>query len=110
MSSNPSFQLVSPRPDVQVHLPDGRIISGKRGAPVGDFLKAVQFPVPIVAAAVEGELRELTYPIRMEADVRPISMAESDGALIYRRSLNFLLEMAFTELFPAASVRIDHSI
>src|SRR5512146_633805 len=110
MSTNSSFHLVSARPEVEVHLPDGRVISGARGAPVGDFLRAVTFPVPIVAAAVEGELRELTYPIRMEADVRPISMAESDGALIYRRSLNFMLEMAFTDLFPSASVRVDHSI
>jgi uridine kinase len=30
--------------------------------------------------------------------------------LIYRRSLNFLLEMAFTDLFPNGTVRIDHSI
>ena len=110
MTTKQVFQLVSPRPDVEIHLPDGRVLSGARNAPVGDFLKALEFPVPIVAAAVDGELRELTYPIRMDADVRPISMAESDGALIYRRSLNFLLEMAFTDLFSEASVRIDHSI
>src|SRR5512142_2841526 len=110
MSTNSSFHLVSARPEVEVHLPDGRVISGARGAPVGDFLRAVTFPVPIVAAAVEGELRELTYLIRMDAKVRPISMAESDGALIYRRSLNFLLEMAFTDLFRKATLRIDHSI
>ncbi len=110
MSTNSSFHLVSPRPEVEVHLPDGRVISGARGAPLKDFLKALEFPVPIVAAAVDGELRELTYAIRMESRVRPISMADSDGALIYRRSLNFMLEMAFTDLFPNASVRIDHSI
>src|SRR5512140_652489 len=110
MSSDPMFSLVVPRPDVEIHLPDGRVVSGRRNAPVADFLKALEFPVPIVAAAVDGELRELAYPIRMDAKVRPISMAESDGALIYRRSLNFLLEMAFTDLFPGASVRIDHSI
>jgi uridine kinase len=110
MSTDPSFHLVSPRPEVEIHLPDGRVVSGKRNAPVGEFLKALEFPVPIVAAAVDGELRELTYLIRMDAKVRPISMAESDGALIYRRSLNFLLEMSFTDLFPGASVRIDHSI
>ena len=110
MPNQNGFHLVSPRPDVEVHLPDGRVVSGARNAPVGDFLKALEFPAPIVAAAVDGELRELTYPIQMDADVRPISMAESDGALIYRRSLNFLLEMAFTDQFPGATLRIDHSI
>jgi uridine kinase len=110
MPADPQFQLVSPRPNVEVHLPDGRVLSGVRNAPVSDFLQAVEFPVPIVAADVDGELRELTYPIQMDAKVRPISMSNSDGALIYRRSLNFLLEMAFTDLFPGATLRIDHSI
>ncbi len=110
MPAKNGFQLVSPRPDVEVHLPDGRVLSGARNAPVGDFLRALDFSVPIVAAVVDGELRELTYPIEMDAAVRPISMSDSDGALIYRRSLNFLLEMAFTDLFPGATLRIDHSI
>src|SRR5512142_3370083 len=110
MPAKSQFRLVSPRPEVEVHLADGRVVSGARNAPVGEFLKALDFPVPLVAADVDGELRELTYLIQMDATVRPISMADSDGALIYRRSLNFLLEMAFTDLFPGATLRIDHSI
>ena len=110
MQEQSRFRLVSPRPEVEIHLPDGRVLSGARNAPVGDFLKALEFIVPVVAADVDGELRELTYPIQMDATVRPILMSDSDGALIYRRSLNFLLEMAFTDLFPGATVRIDHSI
>ena len=102
--------MVSPRPDVEIHLTDGRVLSGPRGAQVGEFLKTLEFSVPVVAADVDNELRELTYPIQMEATVRPISMADPDGALIYRRSLNFLLEMAFADLFPKAKLRIDHSI
>ena len=110
MAAKSEIHVVSPRPDVEIHLPDGRVLSGPRNSPVGDFLRTLEFPVPIVAAAVDGELRELTYPIGMDASVRPISMSESDGALIYRRSLNFLLEMTFADLFPNATVRIDHSI
>jgi uridine kinase len=37
-------------------------------------------------------------------------MAEADGMRIYRRSLTFLLEAAFEELFPKSSIFIDHSI
>jgi uridine kinase len=110
METKSEFHLVSPRPEVEIHLTDGRVLSGPRGAPVGDFLKTLEFSVPIVAADVDTELRELTYPIQMDANVRPISMSDSDGALIYRRSLNFLLEMAFADLFPRAKLRIDHSI
>jgi len=110
MNANLQFRLVEMRQDVEIHLPDGRVLSGRRGAAVGEFLKAIEFPVPVVAADVDGQLRELTYPIRMDANVRPINMSESDGALIYRRSLNFLLEMAFADLFLGAQLRIDHSI
>jgi uridine kinase len=110
MSTKSEFRLVQPRPDVEIHLADGRVLSGRRAAPVGEFLKGIDFPVPIVAADVDGELRELTYPIHMESRVRPINMSDSDGALIYRRSLNFLLEMAFADLHPEAELRIEHSI
>lgn len=106
------IQPVSPQPTVEIHLPDGRTYSGPRGCSVEKFLQALPEwgNPPIVGAVVNGELRELTYPIQMDVNVRPISMADSDGALIYRRSLNFLLEMAFADLFPGATLRIDHSI
>jgi uridine kinase len=110
MSVPNTVRVVQQRPEVEIHLVDGRVLSGPRGASVGEFLRALDFPVPIVAADVDGQLRELTYPVQMDARVRPINMAESDGALIYRRSLNFLLEMAFADLFPGTQLRIDHSI
>ncbi|MBN2547630.1 MAG: nucleoside kinase [Anaerolineales bacterium] len=110
--SDPEVHLVSPRPTVEVHLPDGRVLCGPRHAPIGDFLKALpEFEEPpIVGAIVNGELRELTYPIKMDSSVRPISMDDPDGMRIYRRSLVFLLEAAFDELFPEAILRVDHSV
>jgi uridine kinase len=113
------FHFTSPRATVEVQLPDGRVIEGPRGAAVGDFLKLIEKPTaqpddgpsaPIVGAVVNGELRELTYTVAMDARVRPVSMAESDGMLIYRRSLTFLLDAAFEDLFPDASMTIDHSV
>ena len=56
----------------------------------------------LVAAIVNGDLRELTYPINIESRVEPVTMSYPDGARIYRRSLTFLLEMAFADLFPDA--------
>ncbi len=106
------FHLVSPSPTVQLHLPDGRALAGPRGAKVGEFLEAVKtdFDAPIVAAIVNEELHELTHPIEMESNVRPVTMDSADGARIYRRSLVFLLEMAFAELFPKGKLTIDHSL
>ncbi|OGO62669.1 MAG: uridine kinase [Chloroflexi bacterium RBG_19FT_COMBO_47_9] len=106
------YKFVTPRPTVELHLPDGRVICGQRGAAVGDFLSLLEEPVepPLVGAIINGELRELTFPIHMDAKVIPISMEDADGMLIYRRSLTFLLEAAFEDLFPDATLTIDHSV
>lgn len=105
-----NIQIVSPRSSVEVHLPDGRVLSGPRGARVEEFLLAVEFDSQVVAAIVNSDLRELTYPIVMDANVEPVTMSTADGARIYRRSLTFLLEMAFADLFPDANLFVDHSV
>jgi uridine kinase len=64
----------------------------------------------IVGAIVNHNLRELTFPIEMDAEVTAVDMSDPDGARIYRRSLTFLLEVAFMELFPHWSLTIDHSV
>ena len=102
------YDFTSPRPIVEIHLPDGRTIIGPRGSSVGDFLKLLESDTettvlqdiaidrgphahtlihnlyfsPIVGAVINGELRELTYPIDMEAEVRPITMDDTDGMRI----------------------------
>ncbi len=97
---------------IQIHLPDGRTLEGPRGASADLFLDTIKadFPAPVVGVVVNGELHELTYPITIEARVIPVTMADPDGARIYRRSLTFLLEAAFSNLFPSASLFVDHSV
>ena len=100
------------RETVEVILSDGTVMSGPRHTPVGEFMKRYQDPdkPQIVGAIVNKDLRELTYSISADAEVRPVDMANSDGARIYRRSLTFLLEVAFIELFSEWSLTIDHSV
>ena len=107
-----SFSFVTARSTIEIHLPDGRVISGPRGAHAGEFLSLLspESPAPIVGAVVNGELRELTYPLLIDSHLSPVTMAQSDGMLIYRRSLTFLLDAAFEELFPDAVLTIDHSV
>jgi len=105
-------QIVSPSGEIEIHLSDGRTLRGPRGATIGRLLEpaAAGLPAPVVGAVVNGELCELTAPVTMEAAVRPVTMADPDGARIYRRSLTFLLEAAFCRLFPEARLHIDHSL
>ena len=87
------------------------MIEGPRGASLEEFVRDLDgFPEPIVGGVVNGELRELTYPIEMEAKLRPVTLGEPDGMRIYRRSLTFLLAAAFEELFPGAWLTVDHSV
>ncbi len=64
----------------------------------------------IIAAIVDGALRELTYCVKRDVQVRPVFLSDSDGLRIYRRSLSFLLVVAASELFPERKIRIDHSL
>ena len=105
-----SIRIVEPRNEVEIHLPDGRVLSGPRGAMVGEFLSAIEHDSQLVGAIVNNELRELTYPIELDSRVEPVTMTSADGARIYRRSLTFLLEMAFTDLFTDAKLFVDHSV
>ncbi len=107
----PAIQEAQARPNVQIHLPGGRVLEGERGLQLAIFLKDEdQDTAPLVGAIVNGELRELTYPIQLESEVRPVTMAEEDGMRIYRRSLTFLLAAAFEKLFPEVRLDVEHSV
>jgi uridine kinase len=112
IKASETVEEVNPRETVEIHLPDGRVFSGRRGLPVEAFLYALPEwnDHSIVGAVVNNELRELTYPIAMDARVEPVLMSSADGARIYRRSLIFLLETAFEDLFPEAELAVDHSV
>ncbi len=108
---NETIHFSQPRETVEARLPDGRTISGPRGAPVGEFLSLLKDELPpITGAIVNGELRELTFCLPMDSKVQPVTMGDADGMRIYRRSLTFLLEVAFITLFPGADVSVDHSV
>ncbi len=102
----------APSPEVQVFLPKGLVVRGPRGATLETFLRPVEerFPAPVMAAIVNGILQELTVPVHLEARVQPVTLEDEDGMRIYRRSLVFLLEVAFDHLYPEASVWVEHSV
>jgi uridine kinase len=112
MSEISEFKFVEPRSTIEMHLPDGRVLSGPRGATLQEFLAPLEaeYEVPIVGAVVNGSLRELTLHLIYDGRIRPVTMHEADGMRFYRRSLTFLLESAFHKLYPHAILSIDHSI
>ena len=98
---------------VQVFVDGGEVLQGKRGLTAEEFLKHSKSwseDDQIVGAIINGFLRELIYPITLEVNLKPVRMSDADGALIYRRSLTFLLGAVFEKLFPDRDLLIDHSI
>jgi uridine kinase len=102
----------SPRRAAQVRFPDGRTFEAPIGTPLEAYLRAAfpDPPVPVMAALVDGKLKELTWPVACDVEVTPLTLADSDGVRIYRRSLSFLLVAAAQKLFPQAHVYMDHSL
>ena len=104
------------RQSVQVRLPDGRIFEGPHGTPLLEFIhEAEEETQPAlheraIAAMSDNRLRELTYAVRRDMDVRPLTLLDADGTRIYRRSLAFLLVTAAQTCFPEARVFIDHAL
>ncbi|UCC86649.1 MAG: nucleoside kinase [Anaerolineales bacterium] len=101
-----------PRRKAQVRFADGRIYEAPVGTSLETYIQAIDFdlPAPIVAAHINGELREITYHIVTDSEVTPITIADSDGMRIYRRSLAFLMITAAEELFPDAQVEIEYAL
>jgi uridine kinase len=112
MNERDKFVFVEPRETVEIHLSNGEVISGPRGGTLEEYFKLLEErgTPPIVGAVVNGKLTELSYPVLMDVKVQPITMEGSDGMRFYRRSLTFLLESAFSDLFPDAILTVDHSV
>ncbi len=108
----PDIHPAEPRDTAQVWFSDGRVFEGPVGTPLEAFIRVAGSDpkAPTVAALIDNELRELIYRVEADIEVTPVTMASSDGFRIYRRSLAFLLATAVHELYPDATVYVDHSL
>ena len=94
------------RKTIQITFPGERTFEGPRGTIIEDFIK-VAYPAndpPVMAAIVNGQIRELTYHANTDLVVEPITLADSNGLRIYRRSLSLLLVAAAEALFPGMRI------
>ena len=64
----------------------------------------------ILAAYVDNDLRELTYPITKGCSISFFGLEVKDGYRIYQRSAVFLLIRAAREVLPGCRVIIEHSL
>ncbi|GAA2444902.1 threonine--tRNA ligase [Actinomadura vinacea] len=74
------------------------------GSTAGEVLEADGRTV--IAARVDGELRDLAYPVREGERVEPVAIGSDDGRAIMRHSAAHVLAQAVQELFPDARLGI----
>jgi uridine kinase len=101
-----------PRTTAQVRFNDGQVLEGLLGTPIEEFVKAGNFPSEPrpMACLVNGQLRELTYHADRDLRVQVLTLADSDGMRVYRRSLSLLLVAVAHELFPEAKINVEYGL
>jgi uridine kinase len=111
MSDLSAIRPGQPRRTVQARLADGRLFEAPPGTRLAEIMCIAARPGDpmVVAAVINNKLAELATPLLHDADVRPVTLAETDGTRIYRRSLVFLLVTAAKELYPEAAVFVEHA-
>ena len=110
--SHTNIWPTQPRTTAQIKFSDGQVLEGILNSTIEDFIKAGNFPADPqpMACLVNGQLRELTYHADRDLMVRVLTVADSDGMRVYRRSLSLLLVAAAHEFFPEAEINIEYGL
>jgi len=64
----------------------------------------------IAAIKVNNEIRPIGTSLFVNASVEPILLDSPEGAIIYRRTLSFVLAIAAKNIFPQKGVYVGHSL
>ncbi|HXW04019.1 MAG TPA: threonine--tRNA ligase [Vicinamibacterales bacterium] len=94
--------------DISVTLPDGssrRVPAGTTAGAVAEEISP-RLATAAVAAVVNGQLVDLTCPLRADARVRIVTPDSPEALGLYRHSTAHLLAAAVTNLFPGAQCGI----
>jgi uridine kinase len=98
---------------VRVTFPDGQSREYPSGTAVSVLVGEPGFPrteLPAVAAVVNNEVVSLRQKLSVNCRVVPLPLVSRQGAVIYRRSLCFLLAMAATRTVPKRRLVVGHSL
>jgi len=89
-----------------------RSIECEPGTTLSALLKTLELNPrwPILAAIVDNQLKELSFPIYMPHQVKFIDYSDRDGQRCYNRSLIFVLQRVVARLYPQYSLIIDYNM
>ncbi|MHB1974476.1 MAG: TGS domain-containing protein, partial [Acidimicrobiales bacterium] len=101
-----------PEPTIEVELPDGSRRSLPPGATGADLAAAIgrRLSRDAIAVDVDGELVDLSRPLRDGATVRVVVAASEEGRHVLRHSTAHVLAQAVCSLWPGARYAIGPAI
>ncbi len=67
-----------------------------------------EYKSSIVAARVNNDIKDLSFELLEDSNIKFIDLTDEDGMRIYRRSLYFIFIKAVNELFPERNAVISH--
>lgn len=93
-------------------LNNNKTFNTQRGTSLKEIAETqkISAKYPILGAMVNNQVRELSFEIYNPKTIEFIDITHKDGMRMYIRSLSFLLTAAAKEVFPEATLRIDHSV
>ena len=98
---------------ITVLLEDGRARHCEPHTPANRLLaEAGMTPgeLPFLAALVNNDVVSLSYPLEVDCDLKPLTLTDSHGWRVYRRSLTFVLAKVVHDLYPDAHFSVEHSL
>lgn len=83
-----------------------------QGTPVSELLemRPKEEAVPVVAAFIDNQLRDLRTPLVNDCSVRFVDLTMAEGVRVYRRSVTALLMRAISEVLPGSNAVIQHTL
>ena len=65
---------------------------------------------PVIGAKFNNEYKRLDYRINKEGEILLVDISSKGGMKIYRRTLIFIMAMAFERCYPEAKVRVNYQL
>jgi len=95
--------------DIQVRC-ENEVINCPYGTIADTLLERLGIGEEAVALKVNNEIRPLRTRLAVNSALEPVPLKSPEGAMIYRRSLAFLLAVAARKSFPDRGLYVGHSL
>ncbi|AVP62947.1 AAA family ATPase [Clostridium botulinum] len=98
--------------EVKLYMPNGSSVLVYRDKILYDVVKEnkLEGNTPVVLGKIDKEYYELTSKVKKEGLFTPIDITEKIGLNTYIRTLQFIFIKAVLDLYPEATVVIEHSL